>query len=110
MATTQQRHIRRQLDAIAHELSRLAIACDIELGKEDLVERILRNDASVCRRRNPKAFREIRQHLMALFPLEEHAIENLGAEATKKMLNEIRDALVELRLAGSPTASLPRKQ
>jgi hypothetical protein len=32
----------RQIDGIAHELSKLAIACDIELGKPGLAERILK--------------------------------------------------------------------
>ena len=57
-----------------HELSKLAIACDIELGSPGLAERILKNDESVCRRRNPKAFRQLRQHLMALNSIEEQAI------------------------------------
>ena len=56
----------RQIDAIAHELSELAIACDIELGRPGLAERILKNDKSVCGRDDPEVFRQMRQHLMAL--------------------------------------------
>ena len=110
MDSAQQQHVRRQIGAIAHELSRLAIACDIELGREGLAERVLRNDDSVCRRKNDKAFRKMRQHLMALFQLEDQAIADLGAKETKDILNEVRAALVELRLAGSSRASLPREQ
>jgi hypothetical protein len=100
----------RQIDGIARELSRLAIGCDIDLGKPGLAERILKNDESVCGRKNPKAFRKIRQHLMALFTVEVGAIERLGADDTKEILGQVRAAIVAIRKAGSPTHSLPKEQ
>ena len=99
----------RQIDGIARELSRLAIICDIELGKPGLAERILKNDESVCGRKSPKSFRKMRQHLMALFSLEERAIERLGAEDTKEILDQVRAAIVAIRQAGSATHSLPKE-
>ena len=99
----------RQIDNIARELSRLAIACDIELGKPSLAERILKNDDSVCGRKNPKAFRQMRQHLMALFSVEEGAIERLGPDDTREILDQVRSAIVAIRQAGSPTHSLPKE-
>jgi hypothetical protein len=99
----------RQIDNLAHELSRLAIACDIDMGQPGLAERILKNDESVCGRKNPKVFRQIRQHLMALFSVEAGAIERLGAEDTKKILDQVRSAIVAIRQAGSPTQSLPKE-
>ncbi len=97
----------RQIDNIAHELSRLAIACDIELGSPGLAERILRNDESVCGRSNPRAFRQIRQHLRALFSVEERAIQSVGAKDTKEILDQVRSAITAIRQAGSTTHSLP---
>jgi len=97
----------RQIDSIAHELSRLAIACDIELGSPGLAERILRNDESVCGRSNPRAFRKIRQHLMALFSVEERAIDRVGAKDTMEILDQVRSAIIAIRKAGSTTHSLP---
>ncbi len=99
----------RQIDNIAHELSRLAIVCDIELGSPGLAERILKNDESVCGRSNPEAFRKIRQHLMALFSVEERAIDRVGAEDTREILDQVRAAIVAIRQAGSATHSLPRE-
>ena len=99
----------RQVDNLAHELSRLAIACDIELGKPGLAERILKNDDSVCGRKNPKAFRQMRQHLMALFSVETGAIERLGPDDTKEILDQVRAAIVAIRQAGSPSHSLPKE-
>ena len=97
----------RQIDAIAHEVSRLAIVCDIELGRPGLAERILKNDESVCGKNNPEVFRQIRQHLMALFTLEERAIERLGPEDTKEILDQVRSAIIAIRQAGGTANSLP---
>ena len=97
----------RQIDAILHELSELAIACDIELGRPGLAERILKNDASVCGREDPEVFRQMRQHLMALFTLEERAIEQLGTEDTRDILDQVRASIIALRKAGSAGHSLP---
>jgi hypothetical protein len=99
----------RQVDNLAHELSRLAIACDIELGTPGLAERILKNDVSVCGRKNPEAFRQMRQHLMALFSVEAGAVERLGAEDTKEILDQVRAAIIEIRQAGSVSHSLPKE-
>jgi len=99
----------RQIDNLAHELSILAIACDIELGKPGLAERILKNDNSVCGRKNPKAFQQMRQHLMALFSVEAGAVERLGAEDTKEILDQVRAAIIRIREAGSAANSLPKE-
>lgn len=100
----------RQIDGLAHELSRLAIACDIELGSPGLAERIIKDDESVCGRKNPAAFRKLRQHLMALFSVEKGAIDRVGAEDTKVILDQVRTAIVEIRQAGSAAHSLPKVQ
>jgi hypothetical protein len=89
-----------QIEAIARELSRLAIACNIDFFAPGNAERILKNDHSVCRQDNPEAFRKIRQHLMALFPLEEAAIARLGPDETKGILDQVRAAIAALRSPG----------
>ena len=99
----------RQLDGLAHELSKLSIVCDIELGKPGLAERILKNDASVCGHKNPKAFRQLRQHLMALFSIEVGAVERLGAKDTKEILDQVRATIIDIRQAGSASHSLPKQ-
>ena len=100
----------RQIDGLAHELSKQAIICDIELGKPGLAERILKNDESVCGKRNPKVFRQMRQHLVALFSLEVAAVERLGAEDTKEILDAVRAAITEIRKAGSASQSVPLEE
>lgn len=99
----------RQIGSIAQELSKLAIVLDIDLGKEGLAERILKNDESVCGRKNPEAFQLARTHLMALFSVEENAIERLGAAETKEVLDKVRAAITSLRTAGSASQSVPKQ-
>ena len=109
MAEFKHPYWRRQIDALAQELSKLAIACDIELGKPGLAERILKNDKSVCGRNNPEAFDKLRTHLAALFNVEKGMIDRLGPHDTKDLLDQVRTAIVEIRHAGSPSQSLPKK-
>jgi hypothetical protein len=103
VSKSKHRHWSDQFDGIARELSKLAIACDIEMFKPGTAERILQNDESVCGRRNLDAFKKIRMHLMALFPLEESAIRRLGAEDTQEILDEVRASIKRLRDAGTAT-------
>jgi len=99
----------RQIDGLARELSKQAIICDIELGKPGLAERILKNDDTVCGRKNPKVFRQMRQHLVALFSLEAAAVERLGTEDTKEILDAVRAAVIAIRKAGSASHSRPNQ-
>lgn len=107
--TIQKEQMHREVEALAHELSKLAIACDIELGKEGLPQKILRKDESVCGRRNPEAFAKLRRHLMVLLKIEDEAIDELGAQEAIGTLNEVFAEVARLRKLGSPNASVPRQ-
>ena len=50
------RYFTEQIDGIVHEVSKLAIACDIDFFAPDAAERVLNNDETVCRRKNTAAF------------------------------------------------------
>jgi hypothetical protein len=101
MSKSRHRYWSDQINAIGHELSRLAIACEIEIFQQGVAERILQNDESVCGRSNPAAFRKIRSHLMALFPLEEAAIQRLGVDDTREIMDQVRAAIIALREIGA---------
>jgi len=94
------RYVTDQIAAIAREVSKLAIACDITLGEPGIAEKILKGDDSICRRKNDKAFRQLRAHLMALFPLQEKVIERLGTRDTKDILDQVRQSIFDLRELG----------
>lgn len=100
MAKSRHRYWSDQIDAVAHEISKLAIACDLELFRPEIAESVLKNDDKYCGRKNPEAFRKIRTHLMALFPLEEAAINRLGPDDTQEIFDQVRAAIMALREAG----------
>jgi len=83
----------RHLDGIATELSRLAIACDLKLSDPGVIERILKNDASVCGRNNQIGFDKLRMLLMATFDSLGKAINRLGDEETGAIVDSIRERL-----------------
>ena len=50
---------------------------------------------------NPAAFKQIRTHLMALFHIQEAAIDSLGPEDTKEIMDDVVAAIARLRAVGS---------
>ena len=99
MTESANRRLTDQIHAIAAELSKLAIACDIKMFEPGVAERILKDDDSVCGRKNPRAFQLMRKHLMVLFPLRKKAVDELGASETKRVMEQVRAAIMTLREA-----------
>lgn len=90
----------RHFEGIADELLRLAIACDVRLRDPGVIERILRNDASVCRRKNKQSFDRMRNLLIAFYNSVGKAAERIGPEDTKKIIEAITEQKKALRDAG----------
>jgi hypothetical protein len=97
MTKSRHQHWSRQFDNLATEVSRLCIACDIPMFEEGIGIRVLKGDDSVCGRKNPQVFETLRKHLMAYCSIEERAIKRLGADEVRPMLDEIFDAVAQLR-------------
>ncbi|MDH3585827.1 MAG: hypothetical protein OEQ30_01960 [Gammaproteobacteria bacterium] len=80
---------KRHLDGIANELLRLSIACDVRLRDPGVIDRILKDDATVCGRKNPEAFRKLRNLLMATYDSLGKSIDRIGPEDTKMLVSAI---------------------
>ena len=50
------------LDDIDTEIARLALLCQVRILDPGVVERVVRNDASVCGTNNPAAFEKLQWH------------------------------------------------
>jgi len=100
LAKGKDRYWTDQLRGIAQEISKLAIACDIDITQSGISKRILDNDESVCRKKNSVAFGKLKSHLMVLYPLEEKAIERMGPDETKSIIEEVWGEVLELRSSG----------
>ena len=80
----------RHLEGIADELQHLSAACGIRLRDEGVVERVLRNDATVCGRKNEIGFDKLRKLLIATFDSLGKSIDRIGPAETKKITEAIR--------------------
>ena len=87
----------RHLDGIAEELLRLSIACDVRLRDPGVIERILRNDQTVCGRKNVRGFEKLRKLLMATYDSLGKAIDRIGPAETRKIADAIAERMRERR-------------
>ena len=86
-----------QIDNLVAEMSRLCIACNINMLEPGVAERVLKGDQSVCGCKNPEVFEKLRKHLMAFCHVEERAIKRLGVDDVQSMLDEVRASMTRLR-------------
>jgi len=97
MTDVKHRYWHRQIDGLVREISKLSIACNVKLLEPGNIERVLRNDETVCGRKNSRAFKQMRNHLMAFFQIQERAIERIGPEDVRSMLDTLRQEMQNLR-------------
>lgn len=97
----------RHLDGIATELLRLSIACDVRLRDPGVIDRILGDDASVCGRKNPEAFRKLRNLVMATYDSLGKSIDRIGPEDTKMIADAIAARIAGLRDSGGHAKKEP---
>ena len=90
----------RHLDGIADELMRLAVACDLRLRDPGVIDRILKNDETVCGRRNEAGFRKLRSLLMATYDSLGKALDRLGAGETRAIASAIVKRIETRRVTG----------
>jgi hypothetical protein len=90
----------RHFEGIADELLRLAIACDVRLREPGVIERILRNDSSVCGRKNERGFEKMYNLLKVFYNSLGKSIERIGPEETRKIIGAVTERKKELRDSG----------
>ncbi len=83
----------RHLESIVDELVHLSTACGVKLRDPGVIERIIRNDDSVCARKNEHGFRKLRALVMATYDSLGKAIDRIGPEETRKITNAIAEAM-----------------
>lgn len=91
----------RHLESIAEELLHLSIACDLKLRDPGVIERIIKNDDTVCGRKNEHGFRKLRALVMATYDSLGKSIDRIGPEETKKVTSAIAAAMQKRRDPGT---------
>jgi hypothetical protein len=87
----------RQIDAIVGELSRLAVACDIDILDPNVALKALRGDESVCKRKNPAAFKRVHELLMLLFTVSGKSMDRMGDTEFASLAGPVLDKIRALR-------------
>ena len=90
----------RHLEGIADELLHLAVACDVRLRDPGVIERIIRDDQTVCGRKNEIGFQKLRKLLMAFYDSLGKAVDRIGPEETKMIVDAITQHLAKRRDSG----------
>ena len=102
----------RHLDTIGDELLRLTTICGVNLRDPGVVERIVKNDESVCKNKNPIGFRKLRELVMATFTSLNKAADRIGPDETATIVHAIMERLDRRRELGgikkpTPTGNKP---
>ena len=79
----------RRIEAITAELVHLAAACDVSLDGPATIERIIRNDATVCGRKNEIGFKKLRIVIIVIYVMLDEYIERLGAAETRQFASPL---------------------
>ena len=90
----------RHFEGIADELLSLAIACNVRLREPNVIERVLKNDLTVCGRKNEEGFRKLRSLLIAFYDSVGKAAERIGPEDTREIIEAITEQKKRLRDSG----------
>jgi hypothetical protein len=90
----------RHLDAIGDELMRLSIACNLRLRDPGVIDRILKNDETVCGTKNSIGFRKLHSLVEATFSSVNKAVDRIGPEETKLITDAIIERLDHRRALG----------
>jgi hypothetical protein len=100
----------RHLDTIADELLRLTTICGVNMREPGVVERIVKNDATVCAKRNPVGFRKLRDLVMATLGSLNKAVDRIGPGETKAIVDAILERLDRQRELGGTSAKRPKSR
>ena len=90
----------RHLDGIADELVRLTAICEVDLRTPGAVDRVLRDDPTVCGKKNPIAFKKLRSLLVATYDSLNKAVDRIGAGDVKAITSAIIARIDRHRAAG----------
>jgi hypothetical protein len=96
MANTDE-YVAAGLSADLYELDReavrLAMLCRIKLLEPGVIERVIRNDASVCGTSNPRAFAMLHGMMKMHYAVRDKMVDALGQAVTVQVVDKIVERL-----------------
>ncbi len=83
----------KNLDDVDKEVARLSSICGVRILDPGIIERVLKDDATVCSHGNPVAFRKLRETMMLHYSIRERTAGAVGEAATQAVIREIVERL-----------------
>ena len=83
----------KNLEELDREIARLAVLCQVKILDPGVVERVLRNDASVCGTSNEPAFKKLHSLLVMHFLVRNRSVEALGQLQTTQIEQHVIERL-----------------
>ena len=83
----------KNLDELDHEIARMALLCQVKVLEPGVIERVLKNDASVCGTHDALAFEKLRNLLMMHFKIREKSVDAVGQALTAQIEAHIIERL-----------------
>ena len=97
----------KNIEELDHEIARLCLLCQVRILDPGIIERVLKNDASVCGTSNPIAFAKLHDMLMFYFANRKKAVEALGqvetAQIEAHVVEQLRNRFADLLGKWPPT-------
>jgi hypothetical protein len=96
-----------QFQEIDREIAKHAIICKVPLLDPGVIERIIKNDSSVCSSQNDASFAKLRSLLMMHYSVRDRAVVAIGEADTMHIIGDIVERLRERlgdKLGGPPAA------
>ncbi len=97
----------KNLDDIDREIAKLATICNVRILDPGVIERVLKNDESVCGSKNPIAFKKLITAMTMHYHVREKARGVLGEAGTAAIVADIVTSLRQKfgeKLGGPPAS------
>ena len=85
----------KNLDELDREIARLAVLCKVSLLEPGVIERVLRNDATVCGTANPTAFAKLHNLVVMHYLIRKRSVDELGQAQTTAIERDVIDRLAK---------------
>ena len=96
----------KNFDELDLEIAREAMLCDVKLLEPGIIDRVLRNDASVCGIDNPAAFAKLHNLAKMHFAILKKSVDAVGGAQTARIeahvIERLKNAFGSVVRTGTP--------
>ena len=83
----------KNIEELDREIGRLSVLCRVRILDTGVIDRVLKNDATVCGTDNPAAFEKLRHLLLMYFDQRTKSVKALGQLQTAKIEEHVIEQL-----------------